>query len=82
MNKQEIQEEKNIRDIQRINDLFCMLLRKRKNLSVIDVILAIQYTRKYTLDRYPQKEELYNMIYRSRFVRIIKEHNLFNKIMN
>ena len=82
MNKQKIQEEKDIRDIQRINDLFCMLLRKRKNLSVIDVILAIQYTRKYTLDRYPQKEELYNMIYRSRFVRIIKEHNLFNKIMN
>ena len=82
MNKQEIQEEKDIRDIQRINDLFCMLLRKRKNLSVIDVILAIQYTRKYTLDRYPQKEELYNMIYRSRFVRIIDEHNLFNKIMN
>jgi len=82
MNKQEIQEEKDIRDIQRINDLFCMLLRKRQNLSVIDVILAIQYTRKYTLDRYPQKEELYNMIYRSRFVRIIDEHNLFNKIMN
>ena len=66
------EEEQNMRLLKTIIDLTTAVLRQG-NLTVPEAIELITATKKSVLQLFPDKEEVYNLIYRPRFERIIKE---------
>jgi hypothetical protein len=66
------EEEQNMRLLRTIIDLTTAVLRQG-NLTVPEAVELITATKKSVLQLFPDKEEAYNLIYRPRFERIIKE---------
>ena len=72
--KKEIEEEeKRMRYLRMIIDL-TMAVLTQANLSVPEALELIAHTRRKVLILFPDKEETYNLIYKPRFERIIKEN--------
>jgi len=65
-------EERKIREIQILSDLVVSLLRAGK-LSLFESLLLLKAAKKFVLARFPDKEEVYEMIYGSRFRRVLRE---------
>lgn len=66
------QEQRKMRLLRTIVDLTSAILRQG-NLSVPEAIELIKATRKSVLQLFPGKEDVYDLIYRPRFERIIHE---------
>ena len=71
--KEEIQEEnKKIRKVRLLVDLTCSLLAQAQ-LSLPEMLNLVSGTRKKVLEYFPGKELTFDLIYKPRFDRIIKE---------
>ncbi len=69
----ELEEEQHkMRLLRMIVDLTSAILRQ-SNLSIPESVRLIQSTKKSVLSLFPDKEDAYDLIYRPRFERIIKE---------
>ncbi|MDZ7330881.1 MAG: hypothetical protein ONB31_02760 [candidate division KSB1 bacterium] len=66
------QEQRNMRLLRAIVDLTAAILRQG-NLTTPEAIDLIQATRKRVLELFPGKEDAYDLIYRPKFERIIRE---------
>ena len=66
------EEEQNMRLVRTIVDLTTAVLYQG-NLTVPEAIELITATKKSVLQLFPDKEDVYDLIYRPRFERIIKE---------
>lgn len=58
-----------MRDIQRMADRVCVLILS-SDLPAIDIEIEKNKVRKRCLELFPDREELYDMIYESRFERL------------
>jgi hypothetical protein len=58
-----------MRDLQRMADRVCVLILS-SDLPAIDIEIEKNKLREQCLDLYPDREELYEMIYESRFQRL------------
>jgi predicted kinase len=65
-------EQRNMRLLRTIVDLTAAILRQG-NLTIPEAIELVQATRKRVLQLFPGKEDVYDLIYRARFERIIQE---------
>lgn len=63
-------EERKIREVQLLSDLVVGLVNSG-GLSLFECTLLVQAAKRFVLARFPDKEELYEMIYGSRFRRAI-----------
>lgn len=71
--KKEIAEErKKIRQLRTVVDLTTAILYQ-ENLTVPEALQLVAATKKSVLALFPDKESAYNLIYKPRFERIIKE---------
>ncbi len=66
------EEQRKMRYLKMIIDLTSAILRQG-NLSIPEAIQLVNATKKSVLQLFPDKEDVYNLIYRPRFERIIKE---------
>lgn len=66
------EEHRKMRYLRMIIDLTSAILRQG-NLSIPEAIQLVNATKKSVLQLFPDKEDVYNLIYRPRFERIIKE---------
>jgi hypothetical protein len=66
------EEQRKMRLLRMIVDLTSAILRQ-SNLSIPESVRLIQATKKSVLSLFPDKEDAYDLIYRPRFERIIKE---------
>ena len=66
------EEQKKIRYLRTVVDLTSATLRQG-NLTPIQALELISATKRHVLYLFPDKEETYNLIYKPRFERIIKE---------
>lgn len=66
------EEQRNMRLLRTIVDLTAAVLRQG-NLTIPEAIELIRATKKRALQLFPGKEDVYDLIYRPRFERIIKE---------
>lgn len=64
-------ENRKIREVRLLTDLVSALLAQG-NLSQVEMVNLIHSTRKFVLHRFPGKEEAFDLIYKSRFDRIVK----------
>jgi hypothetical protein len=70
---EEIQEEnRKIRRMRLLVDLTCSMLAQA-DLTHIEMLNLVAATRKTILEMFPGKEEAFDLIYRPRFERIIRE---------
>jgi hypothetical protein len=58
-----------LRELQRMADRVCVLILS-SDLPAIDIEIEKYKVREFCLDLYPDQEELYEMIYESRFERL------------
>ncbi len=71
--QEEIREEnRKIRRMRLLVDLTCSLLAQA-DLSYIEMLNLVEATRRTILEMFPGKEQAYDLIYRPRFERIIRE---------
>ena len=61
-----------MRQVQIMADLVVFLLADR-NLALYESLLLLKAAKKFALKRFPDKEETYDLIYGSRFRRILRE---------
>ena len=73
--RQVISEESKLRVLRRIVDECAKRLRDDKDISPSQALDLIESTRKKALGLFPGKEEQFELIYRPRFMRILKEKN-------
>ena len=73
-----ISEEAKMRVLRRIVD-DCAEKLKRENLAESDALALIEATRKKVLGLFPGREEQFELIYRPRFARILKQLDKSNK---
>jgi len=66
------EEQRKMHLLRTIVDLTSAILRQ-SNLSIPESVRLIQATKKSVLSLFPDKEDAYDLIYRPRFERIIKE---------
>lgn len=70
-------EQRKMRLLRTIVDLAAAVLRQG-NLTIPEAIELIQATKKRVLQLFPDKEDVYDLIYRPRFERIIQERLVEN----
>ena len=56
-------------DLQRMADRVCVLILS-SDLPAIDIEIEKNKVREFCLERYPDREQLYEMVYESRFQRL------------
>lgn len=69
--RQVISEEAKVRTLRRIVDE-CAARLKEENLSESEALALIEKTRKKVIGLFPGKEEQFELIYRPRFLRILR----------
>jgi len=70
-----------IRQLRFIVDLTSSILYQQ-DLSLKESLELIEKTKKLVLDLFPDKEDAFELIYRSRFQRIVKEKFFINGLHN
>ncbi|MFT4112748.1 hypothetical protein [Silvibacterium sp.] len=69
----EIQEERNLRRLQLMMDLVMSVIRQDKSLTVDEAAVMVADSRKAALAMFPDKELAYNLIYKPRLQRLMRE---------
>ena len=67
------EEARRTRQVQRIADLTCALLAQPPDLTLGEALMLMSRARLAAHRLFPDKDELFNMLYRPRFLRIIAE---------
>jgi hypothetical protein len=67
-----LEEERKIREMRCLVDITSMVI-SQGNISVIEACTLIRLTRRHVLALFPDKEKVFELIYRPRFSRIIQE---------
>ena len=65
-------EERRVRELQIMADLILCLLAGT-NLALYESLLLLKAAKRFALYRFPDKEETYELIYGSRFRRVLRE---------
>ena len=65
-------EERRVRELQIMADLVVCLLTG-SNLALYEALLLLKAAKRFALKRFPDKEETYELIYGSRFRRVLGE---------
>jgi len=68
--------------VQKLNDYCLQYILTAPDISLYHFLLLKHGARKLTLNLYPEKADLFEMIYGSRFNRAAVERRLFEKINN
>jgi hypothetical protein len=66
------EEERKIREMRCLVDITTMVIAQG-NISVLEACALIRLTRQHVLELFPDKEAVFDLIYRPRFARIIQE---------
>lgn len=66
------EEERKMRKLMRLVD-FTTLVIAQGNVSLLEACALIRLTRERVLTMFPEKEEVFDLIYRPRFARIMRE---------
>ena len=74
-------EERKVRELQILSDLVIRLLLLR-SLSLFESLRLLRAAKRLALNRFPDKEETYEIIYGSRFRRILREKMLISPEQN
>jgi len=67
------EEAKRARRAQRVADLTCALLAQTRDLSLSEALEMMAEARRVILALFPDKESVFNLLYRPRFLRIVVE---------
>jgi hypothetical protein len=76
------EENKKIRHLRLMVDLTCQLLYQEKGLTLSEGLNRIQSVKTYAESLFPEKGDVFDLIYRPRLIRILKERGLFNPSLN
>jgi hypothetical protein len=71
-----LEENKRIRRLQFLVDLTLQYLRQINSIDFIEGIILLQKIRKYSNFNFPGKEDVFNMIYKPRILRVLKERKI------
>ena len=73
MKEKLLEEERNIRRLRFIVDLAQAILMQQADLTMREAFAIVRDTRNAALNLFPDKEQVYDLIYASRFRKIIRE---------
>ena len=73
MKEELLQEEKNMRRLRLIVDLAQAILMQQSDLTLSEAFTIMRDTKKAALNLFPDKEQVYELIYAPRFRKIIAE---------
>lgn len=82
MNQAIIEENKKLRRLQLMIDLTVQILYQTENLSLPEGLRYIQNARDFALRLFPDKADTFDMIYKPRLVRVLKERGLIESSVN
>ena len=74
-------EERKVREVQVLSDLVVRLLIG-SNFTLYECLLLLKAAKRFALSRFPDKEETYELIYGSRFRRVLRERMGFSSERN
>lgn len=80
--KQITEENKKIRRLQLMVDLQIQLLYQWNNLRLSEGLKIIDQTRQYALSLFPGTEDVFNLIYRPRMMRVLRERGIIDYSKN
>ncbi len=72
------EENRKLRHLRLMIDLTMQLLYQKKDLTLIEGLNHIRLAKQYALSLFPDKSDTFDLIYRPRLMRIIKERGLLN----
>jgi hypothetical protein len=75
-NQSLLEENKRLRRLQIIVDLTQQYLAQIDSLKLLDVIIILQKLRNYSNFMFPDKEKVFNLIYKPKILRILKARDL------
>ncbi len=76
------EENRKLRRLQLMVDLTIQLLSQSDNLSLSESLQYIQNAKKFALLLFPDKGETFDLIYKPRFVRVLKERGILKIPLN
>ncbi len=71
------EENRKIRKLQVMVHFTTQLLYQKSELTLLEGLWHIQNLRKFALNLFPEKGEVFDLIYRSRLIRVLAERGLF-----
>ncbi|HFE64404.1 MAG TPA: hypothetical protein ENK14_08325 [Caldithrix sp.] len=71
-----LEENKKLRRLQLMVDLQIQILYQRENLDLSEGLRIIGQTRNYAISLFPGKENVFNLIYRPRMMRVLEERGI------
>lgn len=71
------EENRKIRKLQIMVHFTTQLLYQKSELNLLEGLLHIQNVRKFALSLFPGKGEVFDLIYRTRLLRVLEERGLF-----
>ena len=71
------EENRKIRKLQIMVHFTTQLLYQKSELNLLEGLLHIQNVRKFALGLFPGKGEVFDLIYRTRLLRVLEERGLF-----
>ena len=82
MNKLIDEETKNLRRLQLMMDLTIQILYQSANLSLPEGLRHIQNVKNYALSLFPNKAETFDLLYKPRLLRVLKERGILDFSIN
>lgn len=81
--QEEIQEEnRKIRRLRLMVDMTIQLLYQTRDLTLAEGVQYIANARKFALSLFPGKEREFDLIYKPRFLRVLRERGIMNTLKN
>lgn len=72
------EENRKLRHLRLMIDLTMQLLYQKKDLTLMEGIHHIKLAKQYALSLFPDKGDTFDLIFRPRLMRVIKERGLLN----
>lgn len=82
MNQAIAEENKKLRRLQLLIDLTIQILYQTENLSLLEGLRYIQQAKDFALILFPDKADTFDLIYKPRLVRVLKERGLIKYSVN
>ncbi|KYK22048.1 hypothetical protein AYK24_02660 [Thermoplasmatales archaeon SG8-52-4] len=76
------EENKKLRHLRLMIDLSIQLLYQQKNLSLSEGFKYIALARNYAISLFPDKGEVFDIVYKPRLMRVLEERNLISYSAN
>lgn len=72
------EENRKLRHLRLMIDLTMQLLYQKRDLTITEGMGYINNAKKYAVSLFPGKEDVFDLIYRPRLLRVIRERGLLN----